>query len=103
MPGRLFLVTFRTSYNLGNLRAARLHGFEEDLGLKGQQFATLLSVLYIGYTSMQVPSYVYSQAYDGINIQHYPRNMFLNHVGRPSLYLPICMVVWGMVSFLTGK
>ena len=37
--------------------AARLRGFEEDLGLTGNQFATILSILYVGYISMQVPSY----------------------------------------------
>jgi hypothetical protein len=36
--------------------AARLKGFEADLHLKGQQFNTLLGVLYIGYMSMQIPS-----------------------------------------------
>jgi hypothetical protein len=36
--------------------AARLRGFEEDLHLEGQQFNTLLSILYIGYILMQVPS-----------------------------------------------
>lgn len=29
--------------------------------------------------------------------------MFLNHIGKPSLYLPVCMVVWGLLSILTGK
>jgi len=37
--------------------AARLRGFEEDLGLTGNQFATILSILYVGYITMQVPSY----------------------------------------------
>jgi len=37
-------------------RAARLRGFEEDLNLKGNEFATLLSILYVGYIIMQVPS-----------------------------------------------
>lgn len=37
--------------------AARLRGFEEDLGLVGNQFATVLSILYVGYITMQVPSY----------------------------------------------
>ena len=37
--------------------AARLRGFEEDLGLVGNQFATILSILYVGYITMQVPSY----------------------------------------------
>ncbi|KAI0050192.1 MFS general substrate transporter [Auriscalpium vulgare] len=68
-----------------NAGAARLRGFEADLHLKGQQFATLLSILYVGYILMQVPS-----------------NMFLNWLGRPSIYLPCCMIIWGMISVLTG-
>ncbi|KAF8915937.1 MFS general substrate transporter [Mucidula mucida] len=68
-----------------NAGAARVHGFEEDLHLQGQEFATLLSILYVGYIIMQIPS-----------------NMFLNWVGKPSLYLPACMIVWGTISCLTG-
>ena len=30
-------------------------------------------------------------------------NMFLNHIGRPSLYLPACMVLWGAISCVTGQ
>lgn len=41
-----------------HISAARLRGFEEDLHLEGQQFASLLSILYVGYISMQIPSYV---------------------------------------------
>lgn len=36
--------------------AARLRGFESDLHLVGQQFNTLLSILYVGYILMQIPS-----------------------------------------------
>ncbi|KAJ7576928.1 MFS general substrate transporter [Mycena floridula] len=68
-----------------NAGAARLRGFEKDLHLKGQEFATLLSILYVGYIIMQIPS-----------------NMFLNYIGRPSIYLPCCMIVWGTISVLTG-
>ena len=28
--------------------------------------------------------------------------MFLNWIGKPSVYLPVCMVIWGMISTLTG-
>ena len=28
--------------------------------------------------------------------------MFLNYIGKPSIYLPICMIIWGMISTLTG-
>ena len=37
--------------------AARLRGFEEDLGLTVTQFAAIPSVLYTGYISVQVHSY----------------------------------------------
>lgn len=40
----------------GVCRAARLKGFESDLHLVDQQFATLLSILYVGYIIMQIPS-----------------------------------------------
>ncbi|THG98202.1 hypothetical protein EW026_g3943 [Hermanssonia centrifuga] len=28
--------------------------------------------------------------------------MLLNYIGKPSLHLPICMIIWGMISILTG-
>lgn len=30
-------------------------------------------------------------------------NMFLNYVGRPSIYLPVCMMLWGAISCVTGQ
>ncbi|KAH7915560.1 major facilitator superfamily domain-containing protein [Hygrophoropsis aurantiaca] len=68
-----------------NATAARLQGFEQDLHLVGQQYSTVISILFVGYIIMQIPS-----------------NMFLNWIGRPSLYLPGCMIIWGMISVLTG-
>ncbi|KAJ8522085.1 hypothetical protein ONZ45_g1303 [Pleurotus djamor] len=68
-----------------NPSAARLNGFESDLHLQGSEFATVLSMYYVGYIIMQIPS-----------------NMFLNWIGKPSLYLPVCMILWSMISILTG-
>ncbi|KAI0921672.1 hypothetical protein AcW1_004425 [Taiwanofungus camphoratus] len=31
-----------------------------------------------------------------------PSNMILNYMGKPSLHLPICMIIWGVISILTG-
>ena len=31
------------------------------------------------------------------------RNMLLNHIGKSSIYLPACMIVWGTISILTGR
>jgi len=81
----LVLIYILNYIDRNNAAAARLRGFEEDLHLEGHQFASVLSILYVGYISMQVPS-----------------NMFLNHIGKPSIYLPTCMVVWGLLSVGTG-
>lgn len=31
-----------------------------------------------------------------------PSNLFLNKLGKPALYLPVCMVVWGVISTATA-
>ena len=78
--------------------AARLRGSEEGLGLTGNQFATTLSILYVGYIIMQVPSYVFyfRSTLDLLLIfcVAWDRNMFLNRIGKPSIDLPVCMVLW---------
>ncbi|KAG0695759.1 major facilitator superfamily domain-containing protein [Suillus ampliporus] len=55
---------------------ARLAGYEADLHLKGNQYGAILSIIYVGYIFMQLPS--------------------------PAVFIPSCMVVWGGVSVLTG-
>lgn len=69
-----------------NYAAARLQGLEEDLGLVGNQYQVGLSILFVGYVLMQVPS-----------------NLLLNYMGRPSLYLGFFTVAWGLVSLLTSQ
>lgn len=49
--------------------AARLRGFEEDLHLKGQEFATLLSILYVGWVIPHDRSIFWLNF--GIQIYHY--------------------------------
>ncbi|KAH8891187.1 MFS general substrate transporter [Thozetella sp. PMI_491] len=63
---------------------AKVQGLTTDLGLQGFEYNIVLSVTFVGYILMQVPS-----------------NMILTLV-RPSLYLPACMVVWGIISGATG-
>ncbi|KAH8432305.1 uncharacterized protein LDX57_009944 [Aspergillus melleus] len=86
---RLMIVTFvmyvMNYLDRNNFAAARLAGLEKDLNLKGNQFQVTVSILFIGCLLMQVPS-----------------NMILNKVGRPSIYLPCCMVVWGTISTATA-
>lgn len=68
-----------------NIASARLAGLEKGLKLHGTQFQASVSILFVGYLIMQVPS-----------------NMLLNKIGKPSLYLPCCMCVWGIISGATG-
>ncbi|EFI27695.1 tartrate transporter [Coprinopsis cinerea okayama7 len=82
----ILIVIYILNYiDRNNAAAARLHGFQGDLELDDKQFANVLSILYVGYFIMQVPS-----------------NIYLNHSGRPSIYLPSCMVIWGGISMATG-
>ncbi|KAL1890879.1 hypothetical protein Sste5346_008020 [Sporothrix stenoceras] len=68
-----------------NIAAAKLAGILEDLHLSATQFNTTVSILFAGYLFMQIPS-----------------NMILNKLGKPSIYLPSCMLVWGLISGLTA-
>ncbi|KAF1981492.1 MFS general substrate transporter [Aulographum hederae CBS 113979] len=70
-----------------NIASARLGGLEADLGLPadGPQYQTAVSILFVGYILMQIPS-----------------NLLLNKVGKPALYLPGCMVIWGIISGATA-
>jgi len=31
-----------------------------------------------------------------------PSNLFLNKIGKPAVYLPTCMIIWGVISGATG-
>ncbi|EER24047.1 Major Facilitator Superfamily protein [Coccidioides posadasii C735 delta SOWgp] len=68
-----------------NYAAARLQGLERDLKLTPSQYQTGLSILFVSYILMQVPS-----------------NLLLNYVGRPSLYLGFSTIAWGLVSASTS-
>ncbi|CAK7898350.1 high-affinity nicotinic acid transporter [[Candida] anglica] len=68
-----------------NIATARLAGLEEDIGLKGSEYQTCISILFVGYILMQIPA-----------------NMFLNKMAKPSLFLAGIMTVWGVISACTG-
>ncbi|KAF5005261.1 hypothetical protein FDECE_8247 [Fusarium decemcellulare] len=67
-----------------NIAAAKVAGLADSLNLTAAQYATAVAILFVGYVLMQIPS-----------------NMFLAQL-RPSLYLPACMALWGLLSTLTG-
>ncbi|KAG9608616.1 MFS transporter, partial [Aureobasidium melanogenum] len=68
-----------------NIASARLAGLETDLALTSSQYETSVSILFVGYLLMQIPS-----------------NLFLNKIGKPALYLPAVMCVWGVISTCTA-
>ncbi|GAD97682.1 MFS transporter [Paecilomyces variotii No. 5] len=68
-----------------NIAAARLAGLEDDLGLTSVQYQTCVSILFVGYLLMQIPS-----------------NLFLNKLGKPAIYLPSAMMLWGIISTATA-
>ncbi|KAJ6440109.1 allantoate permease [Purpureocillium lavendulum] len=83
----LFVLIYIMNYlDRNNIAAARLKGLQTDLSLDDTQYATCLSILYVGYILMQVPS-----------------NMFVNRIQRPSLYIALAMLLWGLISTLSGN
>ena len=68
-----------------NIASARLAGLQTDLNLDDTSYQTAVSILFVGYLLMQVPS-----------------NLLLNKIGKPAWYLPGAMVVWGTISAATS-
>ncbi|KAK7206464.1 MFS transporter [Myxozyma melibiosi] len=68
-----------------NIAAAKLGTLREDLNLTDTNYSTCVSILFVGYILMQIPS-----------------NLLLEKLGRPSLYLPLAMAIWGVLSACTA-
>ncbi|KAG2029331.1 hypothetical protein BDR03DRAFT_321946 [Suillus americanus] len=81
----LVLIYIMNVMDRTNVAAARLRGFEEDLGMTGNQFNILTSILYVGYLLTQAPS-----------------NMILHRMKSPSLYLSSCMIAWAAITVFMG-
>ncbi|KIJ08818.1 hypothetical protein PAXINDRAFT_172758 [Paxillus involutus ATCC 200175] len=82
----LVLVSIMNYLDRSSTAAARLSSLEVDLHMSGRQFNTLISILYVGYVLMQIPS-----------------NMFLSSIQRPSIYLSLCVFLWGVCCIATGS
>jgi MFS family permease len=63
---------------------ARLNGLEDDLGMTGVEFNTTVSILFVGYVLMQIPS-----------------NILITQI-KPAAYMSSWMVIWAIVSGCTG-
>lgn len=65
---------------------ARLNGIEKDLGLVGTQYNVCISILFVGYTVIQIPS-----------------NMIMStKTIRPSVWMCSWMLAWAVVSACTA-
>ena len=63
---------------------ARLNDLEDDLGMSGVEFNTAVSILFVGYVLMQIPS-----------------NMMITRI-QPAYYMSAWMVIWAVVSGCTA-
>ncbi|KAK1148798.1 hypothetical protein N8T08_008683 [Aspergillus melleus] len=68
-----------------NLAAAKLQGIMEDLNMDTQQFATAVSILFVGYLPFQIPS-----------------NLIMTKISRPGMYICVAVVIWGAISASTA-
>ncbi|KAK0125376.1 hypothetical protein ONS95_000604 [Cadophora gregata] len=68
-----------------NLSAAKLQGITDDLHMSTQQFATSISILFVGYLPFQIPS-----------------NLLITRIPRPGMYICTATVIWGGISGATA-
>ncbi|KAJ5692610.1 hypothetical protein N7462_002033 [Penicillium macrosclerotiorum] len=68
-----------------NLAAAKLQGITEDLNMTTEQFATAVSILFVGYLPFQIPS-----------------NLLITRISRPGMYICFAVAIWGCISAATA-
>ncbi|KAH7122656.1 major facilitator superfamily domain-containing protein [Dendryphion nanum] len=80
----LCIMYFLNYVDRNAIAQARLNNLEEELGMTGVQFNTTVSILFVGYVLMQVPS-----------------NMLITRI-KPGMYMSAWMLIWAVVSTCTG-
>ncbi|KAF8586059.1 MFS general substrate transporter [Ramaria rubella] len=83
----LYFLSFLDRTSIGN---ARLYGLETDLHITDSQYLLTLTVFFI--------SWVFAWT---MTILQVPSNVFLKHL-RPSVWLPVCMTIWGICMTVQG-
>ncbi|KAL9480224.1 hypothetical protein ACSS6W_005010 [Trichoderma asperelloides] len=68
-----------------NLAAAKLQGITDSLHMSTEQFATVVSILFVGYLPFQIPS-----------------NLLITKISRPGMYICCAVVIWGSISAATA-
>ena len=72
------------SSEIFSLTVPRLYGLEEDLGLHGNQYQILVSVLFVTYITSELPS-----------------NLVVKKIG-PSRWIAFIALSWGLVATFSG-
>ncbi|PSK36383.1 hypothetical protein C7M61_003852 [Candidozyma pseudohaemuli] len=81
----LFTVLYLLSFlDRGNIANAKIEGLAEDLNLRNHQYNMCLTIFFIFYASLEIPS-----------------NMLLHRV-KPRWFIPTTMVLWSIVMTLMG-
>ncbi|ETS83944.1 hypothetical protein PFICI_05820 [Pestalotiopsis fici W106-1] len=78
----LYLMSYIDRANIGN---AKIEGLAEDLNLSGSQYNIALSLFFVPYILLEIPS-----------------NIVLGYFARPSRYIGGMIAAWGAVMTLTG-
>ncbi|KAF2969097.1 hypothetical protein GQX73_g4491 [Xylaria multiplex] len=78
----LYLITYLDKTNIGN---AQIEGLLDSLHMDGTQFNIAVSVFFVPYILAEVPS-----------------NMILNKFTKPSTFIGILVLGWGIIMTLTG-
>ncbi|KAL4943532.1 hypothetical protein BDV06DRAFT_210938 [Aspergillus oleicola] len=82
MLALLYLCSHIDRANIGN---AKIEGMVDDLNMSGVQYNTVLAIFFIPYVLFEVPS-----------------NILLKKFKRPSHYLGILVLSWGIIMTCTG-
>ena len=80
--GILYILNF---IDRQNLASAKLQGIMEDLNMNTDQFATAVSILFVGYLPFQIPS-----------------NLLITKISRPGMYICFAVAIWGCISASTA-
>jgi MFS family permease len=78
----LYLAAHIDRANIGN---AKIEGLDDDLGLTGIQYNIAVSLFFVPYVLLEVPS-----------------NVLLKKFNRPSTYMAMLVVSWGFIMTFTG-
>ncbi|KAK0445880.1 major facilitator superfamily domain-containing protein [Armillaria borealis] len=79
--GMFYFLSFLDRANIGN---ARIAGLQHDLQMTNKQFSIALTVTYVPYILIELPS-----------------NLLLRIIG-PNYLLPTLMTIWGIITILQG-